>query len=252
MSRIPTLTVSIVSHGQAVLAGHVMRDLERCTAVPLEVVLTLNVPERLPFDPHGFPYPVTVLENPMRKGFGANHNAAFRVARGEYFCVLNPDIRLERDPFPLLIAELVKPGVAAAAPRIVDAEGATEDSARRFPTLATIARKAVTGFRGDSEYLHQALPFSPDWIAGMFMLVRAAVYREVGGFDERYYLYYEDVDLCARLRRRGYDIRAVPAATATHLARRESHRNPRYLAWHVSSLLRFLLTSARLRKKNAA
>jgi GT2 family glycosyltransferase len=89
--------------------------------VPLEVVLTLNVPERLPFDPHGFPYPVTVLENPMRKGFGANHNAAFRVARGEYFCVLNPDIRLERDPFPLLIAELVKPGVAAAAPRILDA-----------------------------------------------------------------------------------------------------------------------------------
>jgi GT2 family glycosyltransferase len=89
--------------------------------------------------------------------------------------------------------------------------------------------------------LHQALPFSPDWIAGMFMLFRSELFREVGGFDERYFLYYEDVDLCFRLRQHGYEVILVPDARAVHFAQRQSHRNLRYLLWHVRSLVRFLL-----------
>jgi len=78
----------------------------------------------------------------------------------------------------------------------------------------------------------------------MFMLFRADTYREIDGFDERYFLYYEDVDICARLRQRGYDVRLVPAASVIHAARRDSHRRARYLAWHIRSTLRFWRSEA--------
>jgi N-acetylglucosaminyl-diphospho-decaprenol L-rhamnosyltransferase len=244
MSRLPTLTVSIVSHGQAALAGHVMRDLERCTAVPLEVVLTVNVPEQLPFDPHGFSYPVTVLENCTPKGFGANHNAAFRVARGEHFCVMNPDIRLTGDPYPGLISQLSDARVGVAGPAVKNPAGYMEDSARRFPTLWTLVRKAfIKGTHLD--YALDRLPLEPDWLAGMFMLFRTSTFRRIGGFDERYFLYYEDVDLCMRLRAAGYRVVWEPGVPVVHEARRTSRRNLRYLSWHLRSILRYLLVSRR-------
>jgi N-acetylglucosaminyl-diphospho-decaprenol L-rhamnosyltransferase len=244
MSRLPTLTVSIVSHGQAALAEHVMRDLERCTTVPLEVVLTVNMPEPLPFDPNGFSYPVTVLENRTPKGFGANHNAAFRVARGEYFCVLNPDIRLSRDPYPGLVAHLADVGVGVVGPAVTNPAGQMEDSARRFPTLWTLVRKVfVKGTHLD--YVLDRLPVEPDWLAGMFMLFRAATFREASGFDERYFLYYEDVDLCMRLRTAGYRVVWEPGVPVVHDARRTSRRNLRYFSWHMLSFLRYLLVSRR-------
>jgi hypothetical protein len=93
------------------------------------------------------------------------------------------------------------------------------------------------------------VPFSPDWVAGMFMLFRNELFREIGGFDERYFLYYEDVDLCFRLRQHGYDVVLVPDARAAHFAQRQSHRNPRYLLWHVRSLVRFLLSRGRFSRK---
>jgi N-acetylglucosaminyl-diphospho-decaprenol L-rhamnosyltransferase len=82
-----------------------------------------------------------------------------------------------------------------------------------------------------------------DWVAGMFMLFRSEAFRRVGGFDERYFLYYEDADICRRLRRIGHDVKLETGARATHAARRESHRNARYLSWHLASMLRFFLTA---------
>jgi len=221
-----------------------MRDLERCTAVPLEVVLTVNVPEALPFDPRSFSYAVTVIENPAPKGFGANHNAAFRAARGDYFCVVNPDIRLQGDPFPGLLRHLADPRVGVVGPGVRNLAGDLEDSARRFPTLTTLVRKAFAKGTQIDYPLHDA-PFEPDWLAGMFLLFRSATFREMGGFDEGYFLYYEDVDLCLRLRAAGYRAVWVPDVPVVHDARRESRRNLRYFSWHLRSILRYLLVSRR-------
>jgi GT2 family glycosyltransferase len=75
----------------------------------------------------------------------------------------------------------------------------------------------------------------------MFMLFRAAAFRSVSGFDERFFLYYEDVDICRRLKRQGLQVLYEPRAEVLHNARRTSWRHPRYLAWHLRSILRFLL-----------
>lgn len=235
----PTVTVSVVSHGHGSLVANLLSDLAALDRVELDVVVTLNVPEDLSAVPRALVG--ELIHNSSPKGFGANHNAAFRRARGDVFCVLNPDIRIDTDPFGALGAELADPRVGVAAPLVVDAAGEPEDSARRFPTAASLAGK-LFGHAPHLDYPIGAEPFSPDWVAGMFMVFRREVFASVGGFDERYFLYYEDVDLCRRLRRGGYDVRFVPGARVTHLARRESRRSLRHLGWHLTSVTRYLLS----------
>ncbi len=235
------ITVSIVSHGHGAMITNLLSDLASRCGKDIDVVLTLNIPEPLQFERQGLPFLLTVIRNPAPKGFGANHNAALRDCRSEFFCILNPDIRLGENPFPALIGEMGNRGVALVAPRIVDPSGRVEDSARRFPT-ATILLRKLLGMTTTLDYAIDRAPLSADWVAGMFMLVRATAFREVHGFDEDYFLYYEDVDFCRRLRARAYDIRLVPAVSATHDARRESRRNLRHMRWHLASMLRYLLS----------
>lgn len=231
------VSVSVVSHGQGALVGALLSDLAARVATPIEILLTVNIPETLPFDPARFGVALRVITNARPKGFGANHNAAFRESRGSHFCVLNPDIRLEHDPFPALLKCLNQPGIGVVAPLILDPAGRIEDHVRSFPTPWTILHKALFGGGLDdaigAEY--------PDWIAGMFMLFPRDVFHEIGGFDERYFLYYEDVDLCARLAAGGRRVRVCRAVSAIHAARRESRRSLRYMGWHLSSMLRFFL-----------
>jgi GT2 family glycosyltransferase len=241
---VPELSISIVSHGQAGLVGSLLQDLQGlCADGRFEVILTLNIPETLPFDPHGMGFTVTLIHNRDPQGFGHNHNAAFRHARGRYFCVMNPDIRLKGDPFPSLRSEFSDLSVGVAGPRIEDAYGNPEDSARDFPSPLELLGKLFGG-SSSTHVAHGETASEPDWLAGMFLMFPREVYAKAGGFDERYFLYYEDVDICLRLRLAGYRVRLCRAASAIHEARRSSRRNPRYMYWHLSSMLRFFLSSS--------
>jgi GT2 family glycosyltransferase len=242
----PSISVSVVSHGQGALVGTLLADLAACVSVPLEVIVTVNVPETLALDGARFDFPIRVIENPAPKGFAANHNAAFHGSRGAAFCVLNPDIRIKRDPFPDLLACLRDPAVGVAAPLIKNPGGDIEDSARRFPTPFSILRKAWHR-RVEIDYPIGNEPIHPDWVAGMFMLFPREAFASLRGFDERYFLYYEDVDLCARMRLAGRRVVLCPSAIAIHDARRKSMSSLRYARWHASSMARyFLLWATRL------
>ena len=235
------VTISIVSHGHGAMVSSLLADLAVHCGSNIDIILTLNIPESPRIGDGEFPFPVKLIRNAAPKGFGANHNAAFRLCQSPYFCVLNPDINIAEDPFPGLIRELRIPRSGLAAPRIVNPDGETEDSARGFPTIPSLIRKALS-LAPKLDYEITTAPLSPDWVAGMFMLLRSETFAEVGGFDERYFLYYEDVDLCRRLRRHGYDVRLAPSVVAVHDARRESRRSLRHLRWHLASALRFLLS----------
>ncbi|HMH18376.1 MAG TPA: glycosyltransferase family 2 protein [Burkholderiales bacterium] len=239
---VPQVSISVVSHSQADLVHLLLRDLSLHSKTAIEVLLTVNVPESLPFDPTRFKFPVRITDNIKVRGFGANHNAAFQRCKSKYFCVMNPDIRLEGDPFPALFACLEDSLAGIAAPMILNPEGAIEDSARRFPTPWTIVKKALRSSPGIEYAVSGSEPLYPDWVAGMFMLIPSALYAEIGGFDERYFLYYEDVDLCARLASRDRRVVLCPGAIAVHNARRQSRSSLRFLRLHFSSMLRFFLT----------
>ncbi|SFB66805.1 hypothetical protein SAMN05216344_1016 [Polaromonas sp. OV174] len=223
---------------------------ERCRDSNFELILTLNVDETLPFTLDRFSYPIKLLRNATPMGFGANHNQAFMHATGRYFCVMNPDIRLSSNPFNALLACLEGSSLGVAAPLVLGADGEVEDSARRFPVPLKILRKALGLYVGP-DYVIKEAPIFPDWVGGMFMVFPHSIFERLGGFDERYFLYYEDVDICARLRLLGYDVVVCPLAKVTHHAQRSSHRSFKYLRWHVRSMARFFLSSVywRLRSR---
>lgn len=234
------LSISVVSHAQGHLVADLLGDISKHLSVDflLKVILTVNIAEKLPFDPDSFGYEIKVIKNPIPQGFATNQNQAFAESTGQFFCVMNPDIRLNEDPFPALIACLQGASIGVAAPLVVGENDEIEDSARCFPTPLKILCKAWGGCKG-SDYAVKHEPIYPDWVGGMFMLFRREVFEELGGFDECYFLYYEDVDLCARLRLQGYEVALCPHAQVVHHAHRSSHRSIKYLRWHLVSMLRF-------------
>ena len=242
MSR-AALSLSIVSHGQIELVNLLLNDLQKyCDAEILEVVLTVNIPEQLPALLAQRPFAVKLIHNPSPLGFGENHNRAFQQAQGNFFCVVNPDVRIDSDVFPMLLASLNMPSVGVVAPLVVNEEGQIEDSARRFPTPLKILCK-LFGRCAGGDYVIGAVPVYPDWVGGMFMLFHRDVYRQMGGFNEKFFLYYEDVDLCARIWLKGLRVALIPQARVTHQARRSSHGNAAYLLMHIRSMARFFLSA---------
>lgn len=226
------IALSVVSHGQGALVEALLGDLARLASSSISaIVLTRNMPEPRIVVPPSLAARTIVIDNPAPCGFGANHNAAFARCDVPYFCVVNPDIRLDVDPFPALLHRFDRPTVALVAPRIDAPDGRREDSARELITpwrlllrrLSPSTRKAAA---------------TPDWLAGMFCLLSSPAFAATGGFDPRYFLYCEDFDLCARLRLAGWTIVVAEDVGVVHAARRASHRSLRHLAWHAQSLLR--------------
>jgi GT2 family glycosyltransferase len=233
------ITLSVVSHRQNTLVNQLLEDLARVCSDRVAVVITQNVPDDVELRvPAGLP--AQRILNGQVKGFGANHNAAFKHCTTPYFCVANPDIRLPADPFPPLVESLEH--AALAGPLVRSPDGNVEDSARRFPTAGSLLKKLLAEKR-KPDYPAGAGPQQVDWLAGMFIVFRREAFEAVGGFDEAYFLYYEDVDICRRLqRRRGSRAIWDPRAEVVHEARRASRRDLRLARHHAASLLRFLFS----------
>jgi N-acetylglucosaminyl-diphospho-decaprenol L-rhamnosyltransferase len=233
------IAVSIVSHGHGEMVGQLVARL-RANRHVSQIIVTRNIAEDFHLESGDR---VTVIENENAKGFGANHNAAFVHCIEPFFCVLNPDIQLNADPFSALLRGVGTESVGVVAPMVMAPDGLVEDSARRFPTFGSLLLKAV-GLSDGSYKLEGHEPVKVDWVAGMCMLFRAEVFRNLKGFDERYFLYYEDVDICARLWSMGLAVFVCPEASVVHDARRASRSNLRHMRWHLRSMLRFLISNA--------
>jgi len=167
-----------------------------------------------------------VLRNTENVGFGRGINQGVAASSAPLVLIMNPDCRLEPGAVAAMRAELEsRARCAIAGPRVLDPDGSEQGSARGDPDMLTglfgrtgvlrsllpraaVSRRNVVESRGGS--------VTVDWVSGACMLVRRSAFDEVGGFDARYFLYWEDADLCRRLRARGYEIRYVPAATAVH------------------------------------
>lgn len=234
------VAVSVVSHGHGAEVHALLEALAvRCPALVRQVILTLNVPEP-PLEAavagKAWPFALTVLRNAAPKGYGANHNAAFKACSEPYFCVLNPDVVPDADPFPALLRACVASAGALAYPRQLARDGTPQDFARSVPTPADLLRRHLlrTPFRA---------PERPDFVTGACMFFEAGVYRRIGGFDERYFMYCEDVDICLRLQLAGHDLAPAPC-DVIHEAYRASRRSLRPMIWHISSLLRLWTSPA--------
>jgi N-acetylglucosaminyl-diphospho-decaprenol L-rhamnosyltransferase len=240
----------VVTHRQGQLVHRLLQDVEeKCDHERIQVILTINTDECLPFNVSDFPYPVTIIKNDQIKGFAANHNNAFALHYSKYFCVLNPDIRLVDDPFGRLFDCLKEPMAGIVAPLVYSSGPDLEDNARRLPTPGRIIHRLI---KRNLEYISTGGLVEVDWVAGMFLLFKAEDFQALKGFDERYFLYCEDIDICSRTWLMGKRVLWINEVKVIHDAQRESRKNLKYLMMHLSSYI-ILFSSAvyykRLRQK---
>jgi GT2 family glycosyltransferase len=179
--------------------------------------------------------PVTLIRNAENVGFGRGVNQGIAAARAPFVLIMNPDCRLVAGAIATLRAELAAHGQCAlVGPRILNPDGSVQGSARGDPDMLTglfgrtsalqrllpwltvSKRNVVTGGVPTAAAGERAHSVVVDWVSGACVMGPRTALAAVGGFDPRYFLYWEDADLCRRLRARGHEIRYVPAATAVH------------------------------------
>lgn len=229
------VTVSIVSHAQQALILPLLDQLDRLSAgLIAKVVLTVNIPEPDVLAGRRWRMPLERIDNPNPQGFGANHNVAFERCDTPWFLVLNPDMRFHADVLEPLVGQAA-PRDGVLAPRIYEPAKHFPEPHRHVLTPYEILARRRPGY---------APPAAPTWIPGMFMLCRARAYREVDGFDTRYFMYGEDFDLCIRLQLKGWTIGVAEDLFAVHHAQRASQRLWRHKLWHLRSLARVWTSAA--------
>lgn len=172
---------------------------------------------------------VEVLRVPNR-GFAAGNNVGIARAAGRYVLLLNPDVEIREGTLAELVAALdSRPDVGIASVVQRDGDGALQYSMRRFPTplrdLGESLFAAHWPFFGTLQELETRAEryrreSSPDWVVGAFMCARAEAIASIGGMDERFFLYSEEIDWCLRVRRAGWDVRHLPSMSVVHYAGR--------------------------------
>jgi GT2 family glycosyltransferase/glycosyltransferase involved in cell wall biosynthesis len=200
-------------------------------------------------------FPAVILtRNDRNLGFGAAVNQALQQSSSQYVILLNPDSYVLKDFFHNIIEFMeMNPRIAIAGPRILDSDGSVQGSARSFPT-------ALTSLFGRSSLLSRMFPNNPitsanlltsrcdgvnpmevDWVSGACMIVRRKAIAEVGVFDERFFMYWEDADWCQRMRDAGWKVVYFPRASVVHYVGGSSNQIvlKSQIAFHKSAYLLF-------------
>lgn len=190
--------------------------------------------------------------NGRNLGFGAAHNIAIRQAPdiAPYHLVLNPDISFGPDVCAKLYEFMAaNPSVGLVMPRILYPNGDEQRLCKRIPAPQDLMMRRFLGragqsvFRGRSEAyelrsLDLDLPRQIPSLSGCFMFIRTKVLEEIGGFDERYFMYMEDLDLCRRIGAR-YKTVFYPHASVVHGYSKGSYRDLKLLSYHARSAVRY-------------
>jgi hypothetical protein len=240
------ISAVVVSHGQA-------RELE--DSLPAlapqvdELVVVANVPGSAGEVPPG----TRVLENERPRGFAANANLGIAATTGDLVVIGNPDAVPEPGAVAALAAELrSRPRCGIAGPELRYPDGTWQPSRRRFPTVSgtlvrrTPLRRVFPPLERQREHYgldeRPGEPIEADWMLAAFLLLRRDMLDELGGFDAGFRLYGEDIDLCYRAARAGWERLYVPGAVVHHSWQRETDRRlfTRRTLWHWRGIVRFV------------
>jgi hypothetical protein len=236
----------VVSHGNAAELEVLLPALRPQVD---ELVVVANVPGSVSLVPDG----VQVIANARPRGFGANVNAGVRMTTSELVCSVNPDA-VPRERAVLILRAFLEshPGAGVAGPRMLYPDGHVQPSRRRFPTVGgTLLRRTPLRRLADPykvQRRHYNLderpdePVESDWMLGGFLMLRRTMLDELGGFDEGFYLYGEDIDLCYRAARAGWERWYVPEAVVVHEHKAVTDRRflTRRTLWHWRGIMRFV------------
>ena len=237
----------VVSHGHA---AELAESLPALAPQVDEIVVVANVSGSAPAEPFEG---VRVLENDRPQSYAANLNAGIAITSGELVLAANPDAV----PSPGAVETLrtfmeEHPRCGVAGPQLLDPDGTWQPSRRRFPTVGgtLVRRTPLRRLRPPLErqrahyYLGErpAEAVETDWMLGGFLLLRRRMLEEIGGYDAGFRMYGEDIDLCYRAAKAGWERWYVPAAIVRH--RWDAYTDKRFLTrrtvWHWRGILRFV------------
>lgn len=237
----PNSVISIISHGHQDLIqqGGLLDVVE-----PNRIIVRENIPSasKLLEDLKGY------VQNLRCLGFGANQNRNFEIAglgEDDWYVICNPDIRIPSGALATLLANAERDDARIAVPMLWNSrEEQFDHNVRPFPKLIDLAL-SFFGHRHAGRYLDDQIEAlkHPDWASGAMMAVKASAFRKLGGFDERFFMYMEDVDLCRRARRIGIGIHFYPDVIIIHDASRENRKifSPNF-RFHIRSILQYFLS----------
>ncbi|MEW6553620.1 MAG: glycosyltransferase family 2 protein [Actinomycetota bacterium] len=194
----------------------------------------------------GFPH-VRLVENPGNPGYASACNRGIAATSQPYVFILNSDVEFLSGGLDEVLDRMESdPAIGALGPMVLNSDGSVQMSCRRFPSMFA---SMVHGFLGDiwpgnpltMKYQMKNMcrdgPCEVDWISGAAMLLRREAAERVGGFDETYFMYVEDVDICWRLREAGYRVVYDPAMRLLHhIGRTSSQQSVRMLYQHHRSM----------------
>ena len=242
-----SVSAVVVSHGHA-------RELEQLLPALEPQVDELVVVANLPGSVGRVPARARVLESPRPRPLAANVNAGIEATGGDYVLVVNPDaVPAEGAVRTLADFADAHPRCGIAGPQLLWPDGTWQPSRRRFPTVGgTLVRRTPLRLLR-RPYVHQrehyglderpSEPVRADWLLGAFLLQRRTMLEEIGGWDAGYRHYVEDIDLCYRAAKAGWERWYVPQAVARHAYAAVIDRRflSRHTIWHARGMLRFVL-----------
>jgi GT2 family glycosyltransferase len=189
------------------------------------------------------------IKNAKNIGFGAAMNKGIQKTTGDYVALINPDILVSKQTLPALLGYIKeKTEIGIVGPKLLTKELKLQYSCKRFPDLFTLLFRRLPGtpyipfFRKKIErydmydYDHKT-PLHVDWLSGAFLLARREIFTEYP-FDESFFLYFDDVDLCKRIGAK-YKIIYYPYAVAIHYAAHASKKNCKPFFYHLHSMIKY-------------
>ncbi len=239
-------SVIIVNYASWPLSLRCLRSLHATGYEDFEVVIVDN--DRL--EPPEIPYPVRLIRNDENLGFAKACNQGIAVSEGDLVVLINPDSVVEEDFFLQVEAFFDgNPTVGAAGPRVLEPDGRLQLTARRELSMSSslLGRTSLLTrlFPKSSLVKNQfpavtelTRPTAVDWVAGACMVVRRRTLEEVRPLDERFFMYFEDADLCRRVRETGWSVYYLPQVEVVHHAGGSTDSRPRAI-WdlHKSAFL---------------
>jgi len=254
VTRPPDVSVILVHYRDVEETRRCLASLERaCDGLSYETFVVDNSPsQELERGAMLFAPPVSVVSMMRNVGLARATNCALRRSVGRYCLCLNPDVLAKPGSIRSLVEFAdVHPRAGIVAARLENRDGTLQLSCRRFYTLEhVLARRTPLRVLLPSRSINRDhlmedcdhhVPANVDWILGSCMLVRAAAVSDVGPMDERFFLYFEDVDWCYRMHERGWDVVYYPEVSMVHHHKRDSAAPgfSRQKLAHVASFIAF-------------
>lgn len=231
-----------------------LESLFATTTPATEVVVVDNYSAENPAPEIASRWPsVTVLSRDRRYGLPANLNFGFLATAAPYVMLCNCDLVFKDRSVETLARFLEEhPGAGVAAPKLLDLQGNRRASARRWYTLGSLIalqgpwRKLFANSAAVRRSHYQDWDYASarrvDWTPFSATMVRRTAFEQAGLMDERFRLYFDDVDICFRMHQAGWEVWCVPEAEVVHIEQRSSSRAfSRAWRWHLASMLKFLL-----------